>query len=83
MYLSSYLRMCDWYRTNPSIDSSPGACSKHTGKQGVQISSSQSTTVTLHLGHVTFNQSLPQPTIVQPEIRMQDLGGKGRRGKFG
>lgn len=59
VHVSSYLRVCDRHRTDAGIDGGPGASGEHTGKQWVQISSSQSTTVTLHPRHVTFNQSLP------------------------
>ncbi len=74
--VSSYLRVCDRHRTDASIDGGPGTSGEHTGKKWVQISSSQSATVTLHPGHVTFNQSLPQPTVVQPEVWLQDLEGR-------
>lgn len=72
---NSNLRVCHWYRSNSSIDGRPGASGEHTGKQWVQISSSKSTTVLLHCGHVASDQCLPQPAVVQPELRLKHLRG--------
>lgn len=70
--------MGHWYRSDTSVDGGPGAGGEHTGKEWVQISSSQSTTVLLHCGHVASDQCLPQPTVVQPELRLKNLRGVTR-----
>lgn len=75
---SSNLRMCHWHRSDTSIDGGPGASGEHASKQWVQISGSQSTTVPLHSGHVASDQCLPQPAVVQPELRLKDLSGVTR-----
>lgn len=74
--LIQYLRARDRNRTDAGIDGGPGARGDHAGKQGVQVSSSQSQAVAFHPRHVTFYQSLPKPTIVQPEGRLKDLEGE-------
>lgn len=77
--LIQYLRACDGHRTDAGVDGGPGPSGEHAGEQRVQISGSQSEAVTLHPRHVTVNQSLPQPTVVQPEVWLQDLEGDGIR----
>lgn len=76
--VGSYLRVCDGHRTNAGVDGGPGASGEHAGEQRVQIPGSQSAAVMLHLGYVSFNQSLPQMTVVQPEVWLQPLEGRGR-----
>lgn len=69
----SYLRMSDGYRADAGVHSVPGPGRQHAGEQRVQISSSQPAAVTLHAGHVAFDQRHPQAAVVQAEIRLQGL----------
>lgn len=71
-----YLSIRDRGLADAGADRAPGAAREDAGEQRVQVSRPQTSTVALDTLHVSLYETLPQSAVVQPKLRLQQLGQK-------